>query len=172
MNNTILTHTFWIPFLDCCYFLDPNMCGFQYIGRVPDPSGQLAELIAYINSTRVNLYSHQILFPPYPSGFLHLCSYYTIAPVILKYSRRIWVKSSQESSRIVKINTKHCIASTYECFMTIHMLEYSQHTPIISTKRVCLSNKTLCVISCYVLQRWTSNIQIISIASYVEMPHI
>ena len=39
-------------------FLDPNMFGFQYI---PDPSGQLAELIDYITSTRVDLYSHQIL---------------------------------------------------------------------------------------------------------------
>ena len=28
---------------------------------IPDPSGQLAELIAYITSTRVDLYSHQIL---------------------------------------------------------------------------------------------------------------
>ena len=27
-----------------------------------DPSGQLAELIVYITSTRVDLYSHQILF--------------------------------------------------------------------------------------------------------------
>ena len=29
---------------------------------IPDPSGQLAELIVYITSTRVYLYSHQILF--------------------------------------------------------------------------------------------------------------
>ena len=29
---------------------------------IPDPSGQLAELIIYITSTRVDLYSHQILF--------------------------------------------------------------------------------------------------------------
>ena len=28
---------------------------------IPDPCGQLAELIAYITSTRVDLYSHQIL---------------------------------------------------------------------------------------------------------------
>ena len=28
---------------------------------IPDPSGQLAELIVYITSTRVGLYSHQIL---------------------------------------------------------------------------------------------------------------
>ena len=27
---------------------------------IPDPSGQLAELIVYITSTRVDLYSHQI----------------------------------------------------------------------------------------------------------------
>ena len=29
---------------------------------IPDPSGQFAELIVYITSTRVDLYSHQILF--------------------------------------------------------------------------------------------------------------
>ena len=29
---------------------------------IPDPSGQLAELIVYITSARVDLYSHQILF--------------------------------------------------------------------------------------------------------------
>ena len=29
---------------------------------IPDPSGQLAELIIQITSTRVDLYSHQILF--------------------------------------------------------------------------------------------------------------
>ena len=28
---------------------------------IPDPSGQLAELIVYVTSTRVDLYSHQIL---------------------------------------------------------------------------------------------------------------
>ena len=28
---------------------------------IPDPSGQLAELIAYITSTRVDLYSYQFL---------------------------------------------------------------------------------------------------------------
>ena len=28
---------------------------------IPDPSGQLSELIVYITSTRVDLYSHQIL---------------------------------------------------------------------------------------------------------------
>ena len=30
--------------------------------QIPDPSGQLAELIVYITSTGVDLYSHQILF--------------------------------------------------------------------------------------------------------------
>ena len=30
---------------------------------IPDPSGQLTELIGYITSTRVDLYSHQILLP-------------------------------------------------------------------------------------------------------------
>ena len=32
---------------------------------IPDPSGQLAELIVSITSTRVDLYSHQILFMGY-----------------------------------------------------------------------------------------------------------
>ena len=46
---------FWIACLS--YFLDPNMCGFQYICRVlsdppliPNSSGPLAELIDYIIS--------------------------------------------------------------------------------------------------------------------------
>ena len=33
--------------------------------EIPDPSGQLAELIVYITSTRVDLYCHQILFEKY-----------------------------------------------------------------------------------------------------------
>ena len=36
---------------------------------IPDPSGQLAELIVQITSTRVDLYSHQILL----DGLLKLC---------------------------------------------------------------------------------------------------
>ena len=47
---------FWIACLS--YFLDPNMCGFQIHLKgpmIPDPSGQLAELIVYITSTRVDL---------------------------------------------------------------------------------------------------------------------
>ena len=32
-----------------------------YSPVIPDPSGQLAELIVYITSTKVDLYSHQIL---------------------------------------------------------------------------------------------------------------
>ena len=32
---------------------------------IPDPSGQLAELIVYTTSTRVDLYSHQMLFWEY-----------------------------------------------------------------------------------------------------------
>ena len=42
-------------------FLDPNMCGFQYTWRIPDPRGQLAELIVYIISTRAGLYTRQII---------------------------------------------------------------------------------------------------------------
>ena len=30
---------------------------------IPDPSGQLAELIVYFTSTRVDLYSNQIILP-------------------------------------------------------------------------------------------------------------
>ena len=35
MKNTIYPHKFWRPFLDCMpqLFLDPNMCGFQYIKK-------------------------------------------------------------------------------------------------------------------------------------------
>ena len=36
---------------------------------IPDPSGQLAELIVYITSTRVDLYSHQILLTVTQHGF-------------------------------------------------------------------------------------------------------
>ena len=42
--------------------LDPNICSVQFICRdpvIPDPSGQLAEF--YATSTRVDLYSYQIL---------------------------------------------------------------------------------------------------------------
>ena len=34
--------------------------------EIPDPSGQLAELIVYITSTRVDLYSYQILLKQGP----------------------------------------------------------------------------------------------------------
>ena len=37
---------------------------------IPDPSGQLAELIVYITSTRVDLYSHQILLDPKEQSFV------------------------------------------------------------------------------------------------------
>ena len=39
---------------------------------IPDPSGELAELIVYITSTRVDLYSHQILFAITISYFIVL----------------------------------------------------------------------------------------------------
>ena len=38
---------------------------------IPDPSGQLAELIVYITSTRVDLYSHQILLKCCSLLFFH-----------------------------------------------------------------------------------------------------
>ena len=37
---------------------------------IPDPSGQFAELIVYITSTRVDLYSHQILLTSAESTFI------------------------------------------------------------------------------------------------------
>ena len=38
------------------------MVSNTFVGPViPDPSGQLAELIVYITTTRVDLYSHQII---------------------------------------------------------------------------------------------------------------
>ena len=55
------------------------MWGFQFICRapvIPDPSGQLAELIVYITSTRVDLYSLRILL------------YGNIAQILLLY--KIW----------------------------------------------------------------------------------
>ena len=62
--------TFWRPFLDCMprLFFRPKYVWFpvHLLGPViPDPSGQLAELIVYITPTRVDLYSHQILLNPY-----------------------------------------------------------------------------------------------------------
>ena len=48
----------WIACLS--YFFRPKYVWFP-VGSC-DPSGQLAELIVYITSTTVDLYSHQILF--------------------------------------------------------------------------------------------------------------
>ena len=47
------------------------MCGFQFLKgpMILDPSGQLAKLIVYITSTRVDLYSHQILLRREPTVF-------------------------------------------------------------------------------------------------------
>ena len=39
---------------------------------IPDPSGQLAELIVYITSTRVDLYIHQILLKYHSIFFIQL----------------------------------------------------------------------------------------------------
>ena len=71
MKNKIFPHTFWRPFLDCMpqLFFRPKYVWFPIHLKgpmIPDPSGQLAELIVYITSTRVDLYSHQILLqgPP------------------------------------------------------------------------------------------------------------
>ena len=66
MKNKIFPHTFWRPFLDCMpqLFFKPIYVWFLVHLKgpdIPDPSGQLAELIVYITSTRVDLYSHQIL---------------------------------------------------------------------------------------------------------------
>ena len=77
MKNKIFPHTFWRPFLDCMpqLFYKPKYVWFPIHLKgpmIPDPSGQLAELIVYITSTRVDLYSHQILLHEprifYPSG--------------------------------------------------------------------------------------------------------
>ena len=66
MKNTIFPHKFWRPFLDCMpqLFLRPKYVWFPVHLKgpmIPNPSGQLAELIVKITSTRVDLYSHQIL---------------------------------------------------------------------------------------------------------------
>ena len=52
--------------MDCMpqLFFSPKYVWFPVhlkIPMIPDPSGQLAELIVQITSTRVDLYSHQIL---------------------------------------------------------------------------------------------------------------
>ena len=63
MKNKIFPHTFWRPFLRQLFFR-PKYVWFPVHLKgpmIPDPSGQLAELIVYITSTRVDLYSHQIL---------------------------------------------------------------------------------------------------------------
>ena len=54
--------------LDCMpqLFLRPKYVWFPVHLKgpmIPDPSGQLAELIVWIISTRLDLYSHQILLP-------------------------------------------------------------------------------------------------------------
>ena len=75
MKNNIFPHTFWRPFLDCMpqLFFRPKYVWFPIHLKgpmIPDPSGQLAELIVYITSTRVDLYSHQILL----SAIIMWCS--------------------------------------------------------------------------------------------------
>ena len=70
MKNETFPHTFWRPFLDCMpqLFFRPKYVWFPIHLKgpmIPDPSGQLAELIVCITSTRVDLYSHQILFGLY-----------------------------------------------------------------------------------------------------------
>ena len=66
MKNKIFPHTFWRPFLDWMpqLFFRPKYVWFPVHLKghmIPDPSGQFAELIVYITSTIVDLYSHQIL---------------------------------------------------------------------------------------------------------------
>ena len=45
--------------------LETQICAVSssFVGSlIPDPRGQLAEIIVYITSTRVDLYSHEMLF--------------------------------------------------------------------------------------------------------------
>ena len=75
MKNKIFPHTFWRPFLDCMphLFFRPKYVWFPVHLKgpvIPDPSGQLAELIVYITSTRVDLYSHQILLTVWPHDLI------------------------------------------------------------------------------------------------------
>ena len=37
---------------------------------IPDPSGQLADLVVYITSTRVDLYSHQVVLHPHTTMWI------------------------------------------------------------------------------------------------------
>ena len=85
MKNEIFPHTFSRPFLDCMHqlFFRPKYVWFPVHLKgpmIPDPSGQLAELIVYITSTRVDLYSHQILLSD--SNKIY-CALRTIRPVQL-----------------------------------------------------------------------------------------
>ena len=50
---------------------------------IPDPSGQLAELIVWITSTRVDLYSHQILLRLYANHYSPLSSNISATNMIL-----------------------------------------------------------------------------------------
>ena len=65
--NTIFHHKFCRPFWIAClsYFFRPQYVWFPsylYVKLIPNSSGQLAELINCLyNSTKVDLYSHQIL---------------------------------------------------------------------------------------------------------------
>ena len=66
MKNMIFPHKFWRSRLDCMsqLFLDPNICGFQYIStRSFDPKlwWSIGRTNCSYHSTRVDLYSHQIL---------------------------------------------------------------------------------------------------------------
>ena len=45
---------------------------------IPDPSGQLAELIVYITFTRVGPYSHQMLLPLIPTMLNTKCTRYHV----------------------------------------------------------------------------------------------
>ena len=81
MKNKIFPHTFWRPFLDCMpqLFFRPKYVWFPIPLKgpmIPDPSRQLAELIVYITSTRVDLYSHQILLDLWHHTLVNIeCNY-------------------------------------------------------------------------------------------------
>ena len=72
MTSNSLTRYSLTHFEDHFWIADPNMCGSQYIWRILWSQILVAELFVYITSTRVDLYSHQILLTHW-GRVRHIC---------------------------------------------------------------------------------------------------
>ena len=102
MKNKIFPHAFLRPFLDCMpqLFFRPKYVWFPIHLKgpmIPDPSGQLAELIVYITSTRVDLYSHQILLDPQEQHSMKFESKYSL------WGKFIWKYHLQDSRLLLRL---------------------------------------------------------------------